>query len=108
MNRSTETFADPVELPGGVDHCGPTAYGKYGCRCRYCVTWSRLYQRAREARRTEQTRQKRRGCRDYLAYRGIQVWGSGPFRKNPLPLARVVARYLGDDLDMWLNREDET
>ena len=108
MNHSSETFPDPVELPEGVFHCGPTAYNKYGCRCRYCATWSRLYQRAREARRTETTRRKRRAVRDYLAYRGVQVWGSGPFRKNPLPLAQMVARYLGDDLETWLNREDET
>jgi hypothetical protein len=108
VNRNTEEFADPVDLPAGVHHCTSTAYNKYRCRCRYCTTWSRLYQRAREARRTETTRRQRRMTRDYLAYRGIQVWGSGPFRKHPLPLARLVARYLNDDLDQWLNREDES
>lgn len=108
MNRSTEVFAEPVDLPEGVHHCGPTAYNKYGCRCRYCVTWSRLYQRAQEARRTDQSRRRRQEARDYLAHRGIQVWGSGPFRKNPLPVARMVADYLGDDLEAWMNREDET
>lgn len=108
MNRNSEDFPDPVELPEGVHHCGPTAYNKYKCRCRYCATWSRLYQRAREARRTETNRRRRRMARDYLAYRGIQVWGSGPFRKQPLPLARIVARYLGDDLDDWLDREDQS
>jgi hypothetical protein len=108
VNLGSETFPDPVPLPEGVHHCGPTAYNKYKCRCRYCATWSRLYQQARQARRTEQERRRRRLTRDYLAYRGIQVYGSGPFRKNPLPLARVVAAFLGDDLDAWVTREDQS
>lgn len=108
MNRSTETFDDPVELPDGVEHCGPTAYNRYKCRCRYCVLWRRMYDRVKETKRQARRVQLRDGARDYLAYRGVQVFGPGPFRRNPLPLARILAAYLGDDLDMWLNRKDET
>jgi hypothetical protein len=107
VNRNTETFAGPVELPEGVEHCGPTAYNKYGCRCRYCTTWSRLYQQAKAARQYNSLVKRRDGARDYLANRGIQVFGPGPFRKNPLRLAQIVAEYFGDDIRLWVNREDD-
>lgn len=98
----------PVDLPDGVDHCGPRAYNAYGCRCRYCLTWRRLYDQAARYRTQAKRVARRDGARDYLAHRGIQTFGPGPFRKNPLPLARVIADYLGDDLELWTEREDTT
>lgn len=108
MNKSKEVFSDPVNLPDGVDHCGPTAYNRYGCRCRYCTMWSRLDSRARYVQTQAQRVRQRDGARDYLANRGIQVFGPGPFRKNPLRLAQIVANYFGDDIRLWINREDKT
>lgn len=102
MNRSKEVFADPVELPPTVDHCGPQAYNVYKCRCKYCVTWSRLYGRAKDARRYATVVRERDGYRDYLASRGIQLVGPGPFRKNSRNLARLVAQYFNDDLSYWI------
>lgn len=104
MNRTREKFAEPVELPDGVDHGGHTAYG-HGCRCGYCVRFRRLYDQMTRYRTAVRTSRRKRGARDYLAHRGIQVYGPGPFLKNPLPLARLVADYFGDDLAIWERQE---
>lgn len=107
MNIRTEVFADPVELPDHLHHCGSTAYDKYGCRCRYCVIWRRMYDQMARYRSSAAIKRRKTGARDYLAHRGIQVYGPGPFRKNPLPLARLVANHFGDDLSLWEGADDE-
>lgn len=101
MNRDTEVFAAPVELPEGLHHGGATAYGRYKCRCRYCVKWRRLYDQMLHFRRAAEVKVQKRGAKDYLAHRGIQVHGPGPFYKNPYPLAKLVAKYFNDDLTNW-------
>jgi hypothetical protein len=99
-----QDFREPVDLPEGVSHCTPTAYGTYKCRCRYCVTWRRMYDQIRHHRDKEERQTRKRDCRDYLAHRGIHVYGSGPFRNRPERLARIVADALGDDLEAWLRK----
>lgn len=99
MNRSKEVFADPVQLPEGVHHCGPTAYNRYKCRCRYCCTWRRLYDRNIDLR-NRVTWSASDAARAYLTSRGIAVWG-GVFNKRPQVLARIVAGYFMDDLGEW-------
>jgi hypothetical protein len=107
-NRNREEFADPADLPAGIHHCTPTAYNRYRCRCRYCTTWSRLDSKARYVQTQAHRVKQRDGARDYLANRGVQVFGPGPFRKNPIRLAELVAGYFGDDIRLWVNREDTT
>lgn len=107
MSRGPEEYPAPVDLPEGVWHCTPNAYNHYKCRCFYCSTWSKLYQQARQQRRQQLIIERRQFARDYLARRGIQVYGSGPFRRNPTPLARIVAKYLGDDFDAWADNRAE-
>ena len=103
MSTDDGEFADPVDLPDGIHHCGPTAYNLYKCRCRYCVTWRRLYDQKVHAQNARARMAKRREARDYLAFRGIQLNGPGPFGRSPRRLALIVADYLGDDLDALLD-----
>ncbi len=103
MTYDTEEFDDPVDLPPGVFHAGQTAYGPaYRCRCRYCVKWRRMYDQLRESKSAQARMVRRRGYLDYLAFRGIQVNGPGPFKRSPRALALIVAEHLGDDLDELL------
>lgn len=102
MNRlPPEEFGDPVDLPEGVHHGGHTAYGRHGCRCRYCVQYRRLYDKWARLNAAAGLREEKRSARDYLAWRGIQVYGPGPFRRNPIRLAQIVAAYFNDDLAAW-------
>lgn len=104
MNRDTEEYDDPVELPEGVHHGGSTAYGRHKCRCRHCVKYRRLYDQMTRYRHAAAVKATKVGARDYLAHRGIQVYGPGPFRKNPRALAKLVAAYFGDDLELWTEK----
>lgn len=108
MNIDREEFDDPVELPDGVHHCGPTAYNTYGCRCRYCVKWSRLSASVRHYKGQGERLKRRREVRDYLALRGIYIAGPGPFKRNPTMLATIVANHLGDDLEVWLSSKSRS
>ena len=104
MNRDTREYDEPVDLPDGVDHGGSRAY-TLGCRCRYCVKFRRLYDQMARYRTSARNHTRKTGARHYLAHRGVQVWGPGPWFKNPLPLARLVAEYLGDDIELWTESE---
>lgn len=105
MRRNTETFAAPITLPEGVDHCGPRAYA-LGCRCRYCVTWRRLYDQVTYWKEAPRRRSRREAALSYLAHRGVAVT-HGPFKKRPGTLAHLVANYFLDDLRVWVVPDDE-
>lgn len=107
MNRDTEVYADPVELPEGIHHGGSRAYAQHRCRCRHCVQWRRLFSQMTYWKSRTDRIVRRLAARDYLASVGIQVYGRGPFRKNPHRLARLIADHLNDDLDAWFNTTRE-
>lgn len=100
MNRKNETFADPVELPEGVEHCSASAYNRFGCRCRYCVIYRRLYDSAARYREKARKMPYQPSAKAYLESRGVLVFG-GPFKSRQLILARIVADYFNDDLKEW-------
>lgn len=95
-----EEYADPVDLPAGVHHCSPAAYNHHGCRCRYCVQWRRLYDRALYYRNNPVRWSTKDAAHAYLTHRGIAAY-SGRFKHQPQILARLVANYFNDDLNEW-------
>jgi hypothetical protein len=102
VNINREEFDEPVELPEGVHHGGSTGYVGHSCRCRHCVTWSRMYAQIRYYKAHNERLKRRREAQDYLMLRGVYLAGPGPFKRVPTKLARLVADFLGDDLDQWL------
>jgi len=105
VNRDTEEFAEPMDLPEGVQHCGSTAYG-LGCRCRYCVKWRRMYDQITYWKQAPRRRTRSEAALRYLAHRGVAVT-HGPFKKRPGVLAQLVANYFYDDLRVWVVPEEE-
>lgn len=107
MNRDREVYADPVELPEDVFHGESRAYNGYGCRCRGCTKWRRMYDQVRYWQAKADQRPKGRADRSrlYLTSRGVAAF-SGTFKRRPTALARLVADYLGDDLNQWFRIQE--
>lgn len=92
-----QPYRDPVRLPDGVEHGSPSAYNKHRCRCAPCFEWRRGYDRMKRERAALLRKERRMTDREYLLTRGIELWGPGPFSRNPTVLANIVRRYLGDE-----------
>lgn len=103
VNYNTEVFPDPADVPEDIPHGGSSAYNDYHCRCRHCATWSRLHRQVNYWRDQAQRLKRRREAQDYLALKGVTLAGPGVFRDSPIELALIVAKYLGEDLEAWLN-----
>lgn len=103
MNYNEEIFADPVDVPEDVPHGGSVAYNDYHCRCRHCTTYARMKRQVGYWRSKAERLARHRRAEDYLVLRGITLCGPGPFRESPLELARIVANYLGHDIDAWMS-----
>ena len=100
-----------VQLPYGVLHGTPNAYNHYQCRCEPCSAWRTAYDVERGRNRTLERHVRRDACREYVRGKGLRFYGPGPFRRNPETLARIIASYLGDDLDLYVKdyrRRNET
>lgn len=88
--------------PANLKHGGSTAYNHYRCRCEKCVEWRRKYDRDRVRERYDRSALLKDGCVAYLNAKGLRLYGSGPFRRNPRQLASLIAGYLNDDLRMFI------
>lgn len=93
----------PVQLPPTVRHGTANAYGHYGCGCDKCHNWRVGYDTDRTATQAWLKLVRKDGAKEYLRARGITLVGPGPFRRDPLQLARLVARWQNDDIETWLN-----
>ena len=90
-------------LPPHIGHGTATAHGHYRCRCEDCRRWRREYDRPRRRNQVEWQRNRREACRQYVWSKGLRFYGSGPFYRNPVRLAVLLAEYLNDDLTAYVN-----
>lgn len=100
-----------VQLPPSVPHGTPNAYNHYECRCGPCTAWRKTYDADRIRRRTLERHSRRDACREYVREKGLRFYGPGPFRRNPIHLAQLIAGYLNDDLAQYVRdyrRRNET
>lgn len=89
-------------MPDHVRHGTPNAYNYYRCRCPECVEWRSNYDADRQKKRDEEHLQSLDAAREYIREKGLRFYGPGPFRRNPYPLARLLATYLNDDLALYI------